>query len=615
MKYFLTLIIFICFSLSLHSQNEIIRKKLYFNKNWEKVEDRSSAYFSKSLKFYDDDLNLRFPVGAVKCYYVKSGRLHSKGMYYTYDQFDDSKSRPDGDFVYYYDNNDNSKWKFISFNKGKKHEKEYEWWENGKLKSETSYDNNKKDGVRLIYSLMGIKSRMETYANDLLNGVIIDYNEDGETPKLISNATNGRLNKWSIKKRFLDSDFMFFRDDFFDNRYNWNFNDIKADKVINSGYLTINTFNEDPDGVMCYPTTLPLENSWVNFEEFVFETRFKIETNNINQQFGLLFGFEGYRTNSSEVRFLKNADGFFYKTIRVRDGRRDDNYENEWQKLENYRQGFNIIQLRQFLNEKEDAFLLELVVNSHAQTPIFLSPVNSGSNFGFSSCGENSLIVDYVEIRYDIPEEESKDIINESTCSGQGTGFAINENGYIATNYHVINNCEEIFVASNKSSKEVEAKVILRDQLNDLAILKIDNYIPEIPYSFANNLKVLENVYAYGYPLTYQLGENIKATNGTISSISAIDDDERYIQHTAPIQPGNSGGPLFNSDGNIIGINTYVHETAENVSISIKSNLLLEHLRELNISIPKNNKLSYILDSSGQYEVIKDYVYRIIVKE
>ena len=599
----------------MYAQNEIIRKKFYFNQNWEKVDDRSNAYFSRSIKFYDDDLNLRFPVGVVKCYYIKSGRLYSKGKYHTYDQLDDSKSKPDGDFVYYYDNNDNSKWKVVSFNKGKKQEKEYEWWENGKLKSETSYDNNKKDGARLIYNSMGIKSRMETYANDLLNGIIIDYNEDGETPKLISNATNGRLNKWSIKKRFLDSDIMFFRDDFFDNRYNWNLNDIISDKVINSGYLTINTFDEDPDGIMCYPTTLPLENSWVNFEEFVFETRFKIETNNISQQFGLLFGFEGYRTNSSEVRFLKNDDGFFYKTIRKRDGRIDDNYEIEWQKLENFRQGFNIIQLRQFWSEKEEAFLLELVVNSHAQNPIFLSPVNSGSNFGFSSCGENSLKVDYVEIRYDIPEEESKEIINESTCSGQGTGFAINENGYIVTNYHVIKNCDKIYVASNESPKEVEAKVIVRDKLNDLAILKIDNYIAEIPYTFENNLKVLEDVYAYGYPLTYQLGENIKATNGTISSLSAIDDDKRYIQHTAPIQPGNSGGPLFNSDGNIIGINTYVHKTAENVSISVKSNLLLDHMRELNISIPQNNKLSYILDNSGQYDIIKDYVYRIIVKE
>ena len=71
-----------------------------------------------------------------------------------------------------------------------------------KVESETNYDNDKKDGTRLIYNSMGIKSRKETYANDLLNGVIIDYNEDGETPELISDASNGKLNKWSIKKDF-----------------------------------------------------------------------------------------------------------------------------------------------------------------------------------------------------------------------------------------------------------------------------------------------------------------------------------------------------------------------------------------------------------------------------
>ena len=249
------------------------------------------------------------------------------------------------------------------------------------------------------------------------------------------------------KKRLLESDLMFFRDDFSDNRYNWDLNNVIIDREINSGYLTINTFNEDPDGIMCYPTTLPLDNSWVNFEEFVFETRFKIETNNTSQQFGLLFGFEGYSTNSSEVRFLKKDNELYYKLIRTRDGRRDDNYEIEWQKLENHIDGFNVIQLRQLWSEEKETFLLELVINTHAQTPIFLSPVNSGRNFGFSSCGENSLIVDYVEIRYDIPEEKSEDIIYETTCSGQGTGFAINEYGYIATNYHVIKNCEKIFVA------------------------------------------------------------------------------------------------------------------------------------------------------------------------
>ena len=168
---------------------------------------------------------------------------------------------------------------------------------------------------------------------------------------------------------------------------------------------------------------------------------------------------------------------------------------------------------------------------------------------------------------------------------------------------------------SNQSDEEVKAKVILRDKQNDLAILKIDNYIPEIPYSFEEESKVLEQVYAYGYPLTYALGDNIKATDGTVSSLSGANDDNRIILHTAPIQPGNSGGPLFNKNGNIVGVNTAYYPNAENVSVSMKIKLLIDHMNTINISKPKDNRLSYIIDRSGQYEVIKDYVYRVIIKE
>ena len=420
---------------------------------------------------------------------------------------------------------------------------------------------------------------------------------------------NGQL------KGLLGNNIKFFRDDFNDNRYEWNLNSRSNVSVeIESGKLKIET-NEDDDQQYWRANTIPLDDIYSNFTEFVIETRLKVESDNEQEIFAILLGFDSYQTYYSKIIFVQDENGLSYMMKKALDGVMV--YESKWIKVPSkyFNNTYNTIQLRQTYNEDEETFYMELVVNQIAQTPKYKSPVNIGNNIGFSSLAQQNLTVDYLEMRYNIEDENENDVFESSTCEGSGTGFAINENGYIATNYHVIKDCENIFITSNQSEKEVKAKVVLRDKQNDLAILKIDNYIAEIPYKFEEEAKVLEDVYAYGYPLTYQLGENIKATNGTVSSLSGGNDDDRIILHTAPIQPGNSGGPLFNKDGNIIGVNTAKFTNAENVSVTMKISLLIDHMNRINISKPMNNKLSYIIDSSGQYEVIKDYVYRIITKE
>ncbi len=146
-----------------------------------------------------------------------------------------------------------------------------------------------------------------------------------------------------------------------------------------------------------------------------------------------------------------------------------------------------------------------------------------------------------------------------------GTGVIISENGYIITNYHVIENAKDIIVTLY-NKKNYRAKVVGYDKINDLALLKI-NVKGLKSIKFSNKLpKVGEWVIALGYPLGYiNINSSPSASIGIISAINLdfnfIEEGHIYrnmIQTDASINPGNSGGPLINLRGSIVGINTFI---------------------------------------------------------
>lgn len=157
-----------------------------------------------------------------------------------------------------------------------------------------------------------------------------------------------------------------------------------------------------------------------------------------------------------------------------------------------------------------------------------------------------------------------------------GTGFALN-NGYIVTNHHVIEDAQDISIQGVKgATTKYKAKVIASDRNNDLAILKIDDSTFDgfgtIPYRVSTRIvDVGEDVFVLGYPLTQYMGEEIKLTNGIISSRTGYQGDVSSYQISAPIQPGNSGAPLFDSKGDIIGIINAGISQADNVGYAVKT--------------------------------------------
>ncbi len=200
-----------------------------------------------------------------------------------------------------------------------------------------------------------------------------------------------------------------------------------------------------------------------------------------------------------------------------------------------------------------------------------------------------------------------------------GSGFAISSNGLIVTNFHVIDGAKTIKVRGINSdfNKTYKAKVLVSDKNNDLTLIQIDDYgftsLGTIPYAIKIGLAgVGENIFVLGYPLRATMGDEIKLTNGIVSSRTGFQGDITSYQISAPVQPGNSGGPLFDSQGNLIGIINAKHGGAENASYAVKASYLTNLLDLL----PSPPKLQTVNSLSGktltqQVELVKKFVYII----
>lgn len=160
-----------------------------------------------------------------------------------------------------------------------------------------------------------------------------------------------------------------------------------------------------------------------------------------------------------------------------------------------------------------------------------------------------------------------------------GTGFLITRDGYMITNFHVIDGAKEVLI--HRKEGDLPAKVIKIDKDNDVALLKADVTGTPIALQTEPHPKVAQQVMALGYPLIDLQGQALKASFGHVNALSGIQDDPRFMQIDVPIQPGNSGGPLINEQGQLLGVVTAtldqlvtLQETGtlpQNVNYAVKS--------------------------------------------
>ena len=136
-----------------------------------------------------------------------------------------------------------------------------------------------------------------------------------------------------------------------------------------------------------------------------------------------------------------------------------------------------------------------------------------------------------------------------------GSGFFVSKLGHVVTNAHVVENCKQISVGNN-SNNQSPAKIVSTDKWNDLALLKATSLPPHAAFGLfrPDDVKLGENVLVAGFPFGEVFGDTLKVTTGIVSATRGVGDNSAQFQLDAAVQVGNSGGPIYDSGGNIVGV-------------------------------------------------------------
>jgi serine protease Do len=199
-----------------------------------------------------------------------------------------------------------------------------------------------------------------------------------------------------------------------------------------------------------------------------------------------------------------------------------------------------------------------------------------------------------------------------------GTGFFVTSMGHVLTNNHVIKDCTKIWAAAPGEPRQT-ANLIARDEKNDLAILKT-GIKPELVPAFNNRPKIGEDIYVYGFPLSGLLATSGNFTVGNITATAGLEDDSSMLQISAPVQPGNSGGPVMDKAGNIAGVTVsklnalqiakVTDDVPQNVNFAIKA-AIAENFLETNNITPNSALSDKQLETTSLADLSRRFTVRV----
>ena len=196
----------------------------------------------------------------------------------------------------------------------------------------------------------------------------------------------------------------------------------------------------------------------------------------------------------------------------------------------------------------------------------------------------------YKEPKKQKPKKEIDIDDNKIIAASSGTGFFVTNKGHIVTNHHVIQGCDAVRVSYK--GKVLKAEILSSDMKNDLAIIKT-NIRPIKVYSVTNeDVQLLQDVIIAGYPLGKRVSAAIKTSKGSITALAGYGDNYSEFQTDAALNQGNSGGPIIDQKGNVVGVavaNYGKKEGVESFNFGIKASTLKTFANSNGIKFLKPN--------------------------
>ncbi len=201
-----------------------------------------------------------------------------------------------------------------------------------------------------------------------------------------------------------------------------------------------------------------------------------------------------------------------------------------------------------------------------------------------------------------------------------GSGYALNRFGQILTNYHVVSGCYSLSV--RRDAQTASAVLVAFDERNDLAVIKTNSVsLTPVKFREGKGVRPGDAIVALGYPYAGLLTSASQTTTGTITALAGVGDDIRYVQISSPIQPGNSGGPVLDASGHVVGtvvatlnalsVAKTTGSILQNVNFAIKSSIVRDFLDSKGI----NYETEPSLDSLNAADVSEIGVKSLVIVE
>ena len=645
---FYILILFLSTSINLFSQTE----KVFYNSNWDVTNSNDYEYYifvDKSIK--NEEYKTFYKSGEVKskfyCSEFNFDDISKSKFFSKYNEFaKDGTSLCEGNFEF---GNKTGQWLYYYDSKKLKSEINYandtlngktvNYYDNGNIKSVGDYLKGQKNGKWIYYTESADKNYEESYQNGKLSGSYVSYFDNKEIYQKgnltdgfkdgnwITNYSDGSIktiieynngskkptyhecNEYKKCKAIISNNFLKS-----EIQSNWIASDSTYYQHTNEGILA--SFSKEKNKEVFY---INLNIPWKNYDDVSFEVTFK-NTENSKLQYGISWNENDIENTSNQ--FLISNQGTY--TIDVLE---DNVYlKNKFEKTTLINSEIGGENYLKIIKKGNDIYYS---INGGLVETQKLSSWE-GSTFKIILLNNKKAVASSLVIKdFTFKDTETYESVDNRLETGRfnwigsGTGFYVNNNGFIATNYHVIKDAEEIWVLckQNGMKKKFKATVFQTDKINDLAVIKITDStfvpLPILPYQLANETIAIGNeVFSLGYPIADVMGETVKFTEGKISSLTGINEDVTKYQLTAPIQNGNSGGPLFDNSGNVVGIieSSLNKEkyNSENVNYAVKSRLIKNIVDLIPLTSDKGKgKKTSSLSQVEKTKVFSDYVVMI----